>query len=165
MQQASIVVPEDYSVRVRSLRGRIELTQTQLAKRIGVSFATVNRWENGQSKPTRLAWQQLLDLKAEIATSEDGGGPGAASAETPERAAMMQDAAQERLAQLLALSPAVIYSFEVRGTLTFVSDNIKRVLGYEPRDYLENPNFWRERIHPDDVARVETEISRTFESG
>ena len=58
-----------------------------------------------------------------------------------------------------------MYSFEARGTPTFVSDNIKRVLGYEPRDYLDNPNFWRERIHPDDVARVETEISRTFESG
>jgi adenylate cyclase len=160
-----IEVPEDYSVRVRSLRGCIELTQTQLAKRIGVSFATVNRWENGQSKPTRLAWQQILDLEAEIATSEVGGGPVAAPARTHERAAIMQAAAQERLAQLLGLSAAVIYSFEVRGTPTFVSDNIKRVLGYEPLDYLENPNFWRERIHPDDVARVETEISRTFESG
>jgi superfamily II DNA or RNA helicase len=40
------------------------LTQAQLAKRIGVSFATVNRWENGQSKPTRLAWQQILDLES-----------------------------------------------------------------------------------------------------
>jgi len=160
-----IEVPEDYSVRVRSLRGCIELTQTQLAKRIGVSFATVNRWENGQSKPTRLAWQQILDLEAEIATSEVGGGPVAAPARTHERAAIMQAAAQERLAQLLGLSAAVIYSFEVRGTPTFVSDNIKRVLGYEPLDYLENPNFWRERIHPDDLARVETEISRTLEKG
>jgi adenylate cyclase len=160
-----VEVPEDYSVRVRSLRGCIEFTQTQLAKRIGVSFATVNRWENGQSKPTRLAWQQILDLEAEMATSEDGAGPVAAPAQTHERVAMMQAAAQERLVQLLGLSPAVIYSFEVRGTPTFVSDNIKRVLGYERRDYLENPNFWRERIHPDDLARVETEICRTFEKG
>jgi adenylate cyclase len=165
--QARVEVPEDYSVRVRSLRGCIALTQAQLAKRIGVSFATVNRWENGQSKPTHLAWQQILDLEAEIATSEDGGEPAAAPAETHERAATMQAAVQKRLAQLLGLSPAVIYSFEVRGALspTFVSDNIKRVFGYEPRDYLENPNFWRDRIHPDDLARVETEISRTFESG
>jgi adenylate cyclase len=160
-----VEVAEDYSVRVRCLRRRIALTQTQLARRIGVSFATVNRWENGQSKPTRLAWQQLLHLEAEIATSEDGGGPVGAPAETHDPAAMAQAAVQERLALLLGLSSAVIYSFEVRGTPTFVSDNIKRVLGYEPRDYLGNPNFWRERIHPDDVARVETEISRTFESG
>ena len=105
-------VPEDYSVRVRSLRRCLELTQTQLVRRIGVSFATVNRWENGQSKPTRLAWQQILHLEAEIATFEDGGGRVAGPAETHERATMVQAALQERLALLLGLSPAVIYSFE-----------------------------------------------------
>jgi superfamily II DNA or RNA helicase/DNA-binding XRE family transcriptional regulator len=58
------VIPPDYPVRVRSVRGRLELTQGQLAERIGVSFATINRWENGQSKPVRLAWQKILDLEA-----------------------------------------------------------------------------------------------------
>ena len=82
MQQANVEIPRDYSVRVRSVRGCIELTQAALAKRIGVSFATVNRWENGQSRPTRLAWQQILDLEAEIATSEGGVEP-AAPAEAP----------------------------------------------------------------------------------
>lgn len=45
------------------------MTQTQLAQRIGVSFATVNRWENGQSKPTRLAWERILDLEAGFAST------------------------------------------------------------------------------------------------
>src|SRR5246127_82918 len=72
MQHASIEVPGDYSARVRSLRGCIELSQTQLAKRVGVSFASVNRWENGQSKPTRLAWRQILDLEAENPHSQPG---------------------------------------------------------------------------------------------
>ena len=27
---------------------------------MGVSFASVNRWENGQSRPSALAWQQLV---------------------------------------------------------------------------------------------------------
>jgi SNF2 family DNA or RNA helicase len=31
-----------------------------MAEIMGVSFATVNRWENGQTKPSRLAWQQIL---------------------------------------------------------------------------------------------------------
>src|SRR5215468_4989171 len=83
MRQASVEVPGDYSVRVRSLRGCIELTQVQLANRIGVSFATVNRWENGQCRPTRLAWQQILELEDQIATSEGGIEPAAAPAETP----------------------------------------------------------------------------------
>ena len=58
-------IPEDYPVRVKELRLRLSLTQTQLAERIGVSFATVNRWENGQSKPARLAWRRIGDLEAE----------------------------------------------------------------------------------------------------
>jgi DNA-binding XRE family transcriptional regulator len=56
-------IPPDYSARVRAVRDHLQVTQTQLAKQIGVSFATVNRWENGQSRPTRLAWQQILDLE------------------------------------------------------------------------------------------------------
>ena len=39
------------------------MTQTQFAELIGVSFASVNRWENGQSRPNNLAWQKILDLE------------------------------------------------------------------------------------------------------
>jgi DNA-binding XRE family transcriptional regulator len=60
----------NFPTRVRSVRGRLALTQGQLAERIGVSFATINRWENGQSKPTRLAWQQIVDLEEGMAASE-----------------------------------------------------------------------------------------------
>ncbi len=51
--------PPDYSGRIRDLRLRLGLTQVQLAERMGVSFASVNRWENGQSRPSGLAWQRL----------------------------------------------------------------------------------------------------------
>lgn len=54
----------DFSSRVRRLREKFGLTQVQLAERLGVSFASVNRWENGQSKPAALAWQKLLQLEA-----------------------------------------------------------------------------------------------------
>ena len=67
MQQPSSALPADYPTRVRSVRERLDLTQAQLAERIGVSFATVNRWENGQTKPARLAWRQILDLEAKLA--------------------------------------------------------------------------------------------------
>jgi transcriptional regulator with XRE-family HTH domain len=70
MRQAPSYIPEDYPLRVRFVRGRLELTQAQLAERIGVSFATVNRWENGQSRPTRLAWQQILELETGAGVSE-----------------------------------------------------------------------------------------------
>ncbi len=79
MARTSVGIPGDYSARVRNVRNRLELTQVKLAERIGVSFATVNRWENGQSKPTRLAWQQILDLEVSLDTSQEYAQPAAAS--------------------------------------------------------------------------------------
>jgi superfamily II DNA or RNA helicase len=38
------------------------LTQVELAARLGVSFATVNRWENCQSRPSPLSWAQMARL-------------------------------------------------------------------------------------------------------
>ena len=79
----------------------------------------------------------------------------------------VQTAAQERLARLLSASPAVIYSFEGTGEYApvFVSDNITDVFGYAPAEYLEDPSFWRDRVHPDDRARVEQAITKFFQNG
>jgi adenylate cyclase len=76
-------------------------------------------------------------------------------------------AAQERVARLLSSSPAVIYSFKATGNFapTFVSDNINAVFGYAPAEYLEDPSFWRDRVHPDDLARVDDAISAFFQNG
>ena len=61
-----------------------------------------------------------------------------------------QAAAQERLAQLLSASPAVIYSFKASGDFapTFISENIIDVFGYAPAEYLGDLSFWRDRVHP-----------------
>ncbi len=48
------------SQQIRRLRARLGLTQIQFAELMGVSFASVNRWENGQSRPSALAWQRIL---------------------------------------------------------------------------------------------------------
>ena len=79
----------------------------------------------------------------------------------------VQTAAQERLARLLSASPAVIYSFEGTGKYApvFVSDNITDIFGYAPAEYLEDPSFWRDRVHPDDLARVEEAITKFFQNG
>jgi adenylate cyclase len=79
----------------------------------------------------------------------------------------VETAAQQRLARLLHSSPAVIYSFKASGDFapTFVGDNIAAVFGYAPAEYLENPSFWRDRVHPDDLAHVEEAISKFFQNG
>jgi len=44
---------------IKKLRKRLGLSQEELARKIGVSFTSVNRWENGQSKPSKLAKKQI----------------------------------------------------------------------------------------------------------
>ncbi len=55
-------IPSDYATLIQRLRGRMALTQVELAARLGVSFATVNRWENKQARPSPLSWAQILKL-------------------------------------------------------------------------------------------------------
>ncbi len=58
------VVPPNYYKRIKQLRQKYGITQTQLAELLGVSFASINRWENRQSVPSKLAWQKIE--KAEL---------------------------------------------------------------------------------------------------
>ena len=78
-----------------------------------------------------------------------------------------QAASQESLARLLSASPAVIYSFKASGDFapTFISDNIIDVFGYAPAEYLADPSFWRDRVHPDDLVRVEEAVAKFFHNG
>ncbi len=47
---------------VRELRKRLELTQEKLAAKLGVTFPTINRWENGHVAPSPLAKQRIQEL-------------------------------------------------------------------------------------------------------
>ncbi|MFZ5634695.1 MAG: helicase-related protein [Bacillota bacterium] len=60
-----ISVPKDYPDRIRRLRARLDLSQARLAELLGVSFASVNRWENAQSRPNSLAWGQIIRAELE----------------------------------------------------------------------------------------------------
>jgi SNF2 family DNA or RNA helicase len=47
---------------IRHLRKTLDLTQQQFAELLDVSFVTLNRWENGQSKPSAMGVAKLQDL-------------------------------------------------------------------------------------------------------
>ncbi|MFT5132816.1 MAG: PAS domain S-box-containing protein, partial [Gammaproteobacteria bacterium] len=76
-------------------------------------------------------------------------------------------ATHARLNHILACSPAVLYSFAATGDnrSTFISDNVRKIFGYEPSEYLEEPKFVPDRIHPDDATRIGVDLSRLFKEG
>ncbi len=47
---------------IRGLRKRLGLTQEKFAAKLGVTFPTINRWENGRAKPSPLALQKIEEL-------------------------------------------------------------------------------------------------------
>jgi len=53
------LIHPDYPSLVKEVRRQLSISQEDLARELGVSYATVNRWENGQAKPSKLARAQL----------------------------------------------------------------------------------------------------------
>jgi putative transcriptional regulator len=56
---AMIRQPENFPETVKEVRRQLGLSQEELAHALGVSFATVNRWENGKTEPSKLAQRQF----------------------------------------------------------------------------------------------------------
>ncbi len=66
MADGSKIPQPDMSRLIRELRARIRLTQEKLAYRLGVTFPTINRWENGRAKPSPLALKQIEIMLREM---------------------------------------------------------------------------------------------------
>ena len=71
----------DIPAALRAIRASLDLTQQQLAERLGVAFATVNRWEGGATRPQKAAREAIVALAADAGLEE------AASAAPAEAAA------------------------------------------------------------------------------
>lgn len=65
---------------LRAIRATANLTQEQLADRLGVSFATVNRWEGGLTKPQRAPLDAIRALALEVGVDQEQADPELASA-------------------------------------------------------------------------------------
>ncbi len=72
---------------LRSIRASLDLTQEGLAERLGVSFATINRWEGGANRPQKAAREAIASLAAEagVDLEESTTAPGVSAAEVTRR--------------------------------------------------------------------------------
>jgi len=59
-------VPEmtkiNYPEAILKLRAKLNLSQAELGELLGVSFSSINRWENGVFEPTKLVKFKLKEL-------------------------------------------------------------------------------------------------------
>jgi PAS domain S-box-containing protein len=74
---------------------------------------------------------------------------------------------RQRLQHVLTSSPAVIYACNPAGdcATTFISTNVKTELGHDSEDFVNDPHFWIDHIHPDDIQYVKDEFSKLVDRG
>ena len=64
--------------------------------------------------------------------------------------------AEERYRSLVEQLPAITYVEEPStGRNIYISPQVEAVYGYDPREWNEDVNLWRRRLHPEDRDRVE----------
>ena len=57
---------KDKSKMIRQLRTDLGLTQEQFAAKIGVTYSTINRWENSKARPSPLAMLRIKRLQKKL---------------------------------------------------------------------------------------------------
>jgi diguanylate cyclase (GGDEF)-like protein/PAS domain S-box-containing protein len=98
-------------------------------------------------------------------------GPAAREIDEMRRRALLAEreaqSAKARLDHLLSASSGVILSCRAAADhgATFVSPSVKSLLGYEPDEFLKEPKFWLEAVHPEDREEVEAMLAYVCEVG
>ena len=74
-------------------------------------------------------------------------------------------ASEARLNFMVTSSPVTIYTCAATAPYgaTYISPNVRQLLGYEPEQFVDNPEFWAEHIHPDDQPQIFGNLPGLFE--
>lgn len=75
--------------------------------------------------------------------------------------------AEQRLRFLMTSSPSTIYSANIKPPhhITFISENVHALLGYRADAFRSNPALWQEIAHPDDLARLWSDLPAKLATG
>jgi PAS domain S-box-containing protein len=72
-----------------------------------------------------------------------------------EKLRLAAETTERRLRSLLEDVDAIIWEMDVPSLqFTFVSPQAERILGFPLQEWLSQPLFWQDHIHPDDRARI-----------
>jgi two-component system, cell cycle sensor histidine kinase and response regulator CckA len=72
---------------------------------------------------------------------------------------------ESRLSFLVSSSPVTIYTRSNKPpfALNYVSPNATELMGLEPSAFTSDPDFWIQRVHPDDLAQVRAAIPQMLD--
>ena len=103
INMTNITEIHDISAVLRAIRAHLDLTQEQLADRLGVAFATVNRWEGGVTKPQKAAREAIVALadEAGIDMAEVAAEPVEAAAQVTRRRRVSKAPSTKTMEQML----------------------------------------------------------------
>jgi len=145
--QAFRLIRKDGAIRwVETLASRIEY---QGKPAIQVAYADITERKRMEEKLRRYS-TQLEEL-------------------VTERTATLR-ATRERLEYVISTNPAVIYSGKPLADhsdwyLTYISERVVTMLGFEPGEFVGHPEFWERRVHPEDLRPTLAEIPRLWKKG
>ena len=60
-----------FANQVKNVRTQLEMSQKKLANALGVSFATINRWENSRNEPSQLAKNLMRQMMEKQGITEE----------------------------------------------------------------------------------------------
>ena len=88
-----------------------------------------------------------------------------ASALARQRAESALRESESRLSFLVSSSPVTIYTRSNKPpfALNYVSPNATQLMGLAPSAFTSDPDFWIQRVHPDDLARVRAAIPQMLD--
>ena len=68
-----------------------------------------------------------------------------------------------QLSLVMEFLPIVSYTCDIDEnlTITFVSNSVREITGYTPEQFMENPSFWQEHIHPEDQIYILKKLKST----
>ncbi len=78
--------------------------------------------------------------------------------------------ARERLEYVIVSNPAAIFTGKPRKDysdyeVTYMSESVASLVGFEPQEFIGHPQLWESRIHPDDLRKFQAEIPLLWKQG
>jgi len=132
-------------------RGLISNAEAQMLRRDGSRFPVLLN----ASAVYNLDCKLVMDRITVIDTTE---------LQQAEKARRDSDA---RLTFLLTETPAIIFTLALTDSIrmTYCSESIKKVLGFDAKEFIENPTLYEDHILPQDLAHFQSNWSEILECG